>query len=184
MRQVEFKVRDARHETYRPRLEGFGAAKTFDGDITTTYYNNEDSSFMSTGKRLSMRTKGDHTLMTFKNKYSGLEVNVSDEFEVEVEDPLAMSRILEGMGFTPAVQFHKERVDYLIDDVYFSFDKYLGEYSFIPPFLMMESGNEAIILYWADELGIERKSLEAITVLDLIKEYKTKKDDKESLSKL
>ena len=177
MKQIEYKIRNISKAVLSPRLETFGASKLFEGEIVTTYYESKALNFTASGKRLSMRTKGDFTMLTYKNKYHDLEVSVSDELEVEVTNPLAMNGILEGLGFEQMMKFHKNRTDYRIDNATFSFDKYIGEYSFIPEFLTIESDNEAIIFYWAEELGIDREKLEGITILDMIKEYQSKNDE-------
>lgn len=176
MKQVEFKVREVNRNEFLSQLEAYGAEITFTGEISTVYYDNKDIGFADSGKRLCLRSKGQETMLTFKNKYSDLEVSISDEYEISISDPLTMEKVLEGMGYEPLVKFQKDRVDLKIDDVYFSFDKYRGEYSFIPEFLTIESNNEAIILYWADELGIKRENLESITVLGLIKMYQDAKN--------
>jgi predicted adenylyl cyclase CyaB len=179
MKQIEYKVKDIKRELIAPFLDTFGASKTFEGEIITTYYDSKPLNFINSGKRLSMRTKGENTFLTFKNKYRDLEMSVSDEFEVEVTDPLAMNRILEGLGYEHFIKFHKNRLDYKIDNVSFSFDRYIGEYSHIPEFLTIEADNEAIIFYWAQELGIDRRRLEAISMLDLIKQYSNSRDNVE-----
>jgi len=178
MKQIEYKIREVKRDVIIPILKGFGATKLYEGEMSTTYYDSKALNFVNSGKRLSMRTKGDKTFMTFKNKYHDLDLSVSDEYETEVTDPLAMNNILEGLGYEQMMKFHKERVDYQIDDVIFSFDRYIGEYAFIPEFLTIEAGNEAIIFYWAEGLEIDRKRLESITILDLIKYYQKAEDDK------
>lgn len=140
--------------------------------MSTVYYDNPKIGFTAVGKRLSLRTKDNKTLLTYKNKFNDIELSVSDESEVEVNDPLAMNAILEGMGYLQISKFHKRRIDYKVDNAFFSFDKYIGEYSFIPEFLTIEADNDNIIHYWADELGFTRGRLEAITILDLVKQYK------------
>lgn len=186
MKQIEYKIRDVNRELIAPFLETFGASKVFEGEIMTTYYDSKPLNFINSGKRLSLRTKGENSLLTYKNKYTDLEMSVSDEFEVEVTNPLAMNRILEGLGYEQFIKFHKFRVDYKIDNVGFSFDKYKGEYEHIPEFLTIESDNEAIILYWAQELGIDRRRLEAITILDLIKMHAQERtsDDQQEQSNI
>lgn len=172
MKQIEYKIREVSQNKYSEMLEGLGATKVFEGEMSTVYYDNSKLGFVAMGKRLSLRTKGDQTLLTYKNKYSDLELSVSDEYEVVVDEPLVMNGILEGMGYTQLSKFHKRRVDYKVDNAFFSFDRYIGEYSFIPEFLTIESDTDAIAYYWADELGIDRKRLESITILDLVKQYR------------
>lgn len=179
MRQVEFKIREINRDEFLKKLERFGAEITFTGHISTTYYDNKEFGFVESGKRLSMRTKDQSTLLTFKNKYSDLEVSLSDEYEIEVSDATVAEHMLEGMGYSQFIKFEKSRVDLSIDEVFFSFDKYEGAFSYIPEFLTIESSNEAIILYWAEELGIERHKLESVTILELINDYKDRKETKD-----
>jgi len=178
MKQIEYKIREVKREIITPLLENFGATKLYEGEMSTTYYDSKALNFVASGKRLSMRTKGSKSFMTFKNKYHDLDLSVSDEYEVEVTNPLAMNGILEGLGYEQMMKFHKERLDYKIDDVTFSFDRYLGEYAFIPEFLTVEATNEAIIFYWAEELKIDRNRFESITIIDLIKHYKKAEGEK------
>ncbi|GAB4156830.1 MAG: class IV adenylate cyclase [Candidatus Dojkabacteria bacterium] len=173
MKRIEYKIREVSKARVLPILEAVGATKLFEGEMTTTYYDNPMVGFVKNGKRVSMRTKGEDTFLTFKNKYSNLNVSVADEYEVQLSDPRTFEKILEGLEYEPFIKFQKKRIDYKLDDVTFSFDKYLGEYDFVPEFLTIESDNDPIIFYWAQELGFSPEQCESITILDLIKEYQS-----------
>lgn len=174
MHRIEFKVREINRPWLEQTLAQYGAAKVFEGEITDIYYEHKDGSFLKSGKRVTVRMKGDKHRLSFKNKYNDIGVGVVDEWEVEVSDGHMMDKIMIGLGFTHFKVFKKYRVDYKHGDVIISFDKYKGELEHIPEFMMLEGSAEEQIYEWAERLGYTQDQLEALSVLDLIEAYSDK----------
>lgn len=174
MQHFEYKIREINREWVEKVLQDYDFKKTFEGEVFTTYFDSADKKFLQSGKRLSVKSKGDKHTITYRDPYKEVGFGVSDEFEVEVSEPYLMSKIIEELGFHEFKTFKKFRVDYHVENVILSFDKYLEEFSYVPEFLMLESDSEDAIFTWAERLGYTRDECEAISVLELIKKYKPK----------
>lgn len=177
MQRVEFKIREVNRKWLEDVLYKHGAEKIFEGELKDIYYDNPRDNFLKKGKRITLRTKGSISKLTFRDKYNDLGVGLIDEWEVEVSDGDMMDKIMIGLGFEHFKMFKKYRFDYNKDDVIISFDKYLGDLDYIPEFMMIEASNEEDVYKWAELFGYKEDDCEALSVLDLIESYKKKRGD-------
>ncbi|MCA9377083.1 CYTH domain-containing protein [Candidatus Nomurabacteria bacterium] len=176
MQRIEYKIREVNRKWLEDILFQHGAEKFFEGEIVDIYYDRKTDGFMEKGKRLSLRTKGDSHKLSFKDKYNELGLGIIDEWEVEISDGKMMDQIMLGLGFQHFKIFKKFRYDYVKDDVFISFDKFEGEYEYIPEFMMIEASQEAHIFEWAERFGYKQEDCEPLSVMDLIAYYKKKRD--------
>jgi adenylate cyclase class IV len=173
MARVEYKIREVNREWLEGILINAGAVRKLDKEIFTSYYDIKgDEQFIKTGKRLSVSDGGDTGFISFKDKYSEKGEGISDELVVEVSDPLLMDKILSELGYTPYKTFKKKRIEFHHGPTVITFDKYLGEFEYIPEFMIIESDTEEHVAEWIEQMGYHKEDAEIITVLNLIKYYK------------
>ncbi len=171
MQRIEYKIRDVNRKWLEDVLYKHGAEKIFEGEMKDIYYDNPLDNFMKKGKRITLRTKGATSKLSFRDKYNDLGIGIVDEWEVEVSNGDMMDKIMLGLGFEHFKVFKKYRVDYHKDDVIISFDKYLGDLDSIPEFMMIEASSEEEVFKWAELFGYTRDDCEALSVLDIIGFY-------------
>lgn len=176
MKRLEYKIAEVNREWLEDILYKHDAEKTFEGEMLDIYYDRSSDNFLKKGKRLVLRNKGNVSKLSFRDKYNDIGMGIIDEWEVEVSDGEMMDQIMMGLGFNHFKTFKKNRVDYhsVKDDVYISFDKYSGDLSFIPEFMMIEGASDKRIFSWAEKFGYKEEDCQAISVIDLIEYYKKK----------
>jgi adenylate cyclase class IV len=179
MKRIEYKIRDVNLEWLETILEDHQATKTFEGELFTTYFDKSGEEFVKSGQRLSVRHKGSHATITFRDKYSKLASGDVQEYTLEADDAEAATNLLLAVGFKKFKTFKNYRYDYKvdckIDCITISFDKYLDDLEFIPEFMTIEGDSEEKIMKWVEKFGYLKSDCEAISVVDLIKDYRSKK---------
>ncbi len=176
MKRVEYKITDVNRPWLEDVLYKHGFEKTFEGEMSDIYYDRNQDGFLKKGKRVTLRTKGSLSKLSFRDKYNDLGLGIVDEWEVEVSDGEMMDQIMLGLGFNHFRVFKKYRYDYAKEGMIISFDKYTGDLSYIPEFMMLEGNSEEEIFEWAEKFGYTNDDCQAISVLDLIEMYKKKHD--------
>ena len=177
MRRTEFKIREVNRKWIEKVLVKNGFKNVFEGQITTIYYDKKEDDFLKMGKRITLRIKGDKAKLSYRDKYNEVGLGVVDEYEVSIGDGDMMDQILVGLGFERFKVFKKHRFDYQHGNVIVSFDQYIGEYEYIPEFMMIESDSEDEVFEWAEKFGYVPEDCEPISVLDLINMYGKKNPD-------
>jgi adenylate cyclase class 2 len=76
------------------------------------------------GKLLRLRREGSAALLTFKSPVPGRHAHkVRNEEETVVDDPAALERILNGLGFHPSYRYQKYRTIFDLDGLEISLDE-------------------------------------------------------------
>lgn len=133
MYEVELKI-EGDHETVRNRLESTDARHLGEVEQTDTYFDAPDRSFAETDEALRLRrertdaktgddTAGSETIrITYKGPLVDDDSKTRKEFETTVGDRAEATRILEGLGYTPAATVEKIRRRYRLDGYTISLD--------------------------------------------------------------
>ncbi len=126
MYEVELKI-EADHDSVQNHLESADAQRLGEAEQTDTYFDAPDRSFADTDEALRLRreTTGvieadnkspiDTVQITYKGPLVDEESKTREEFETTVGDEEEASKILEGLGYTPAATVHKSRLRYRLD---------------------------------------------------------------------
>ncbi len=171
MEEIEVKILDIKPEEIATKLEEVGAEKVFEGLVETYFYDN-GKRLKENNNMLRLRRMGDKSFITFKRKVSKDEVKIYDEHETEVEDLEMMRDIIESLDFKQEKMLRKTRTSYEKDGVKFEIDKYLDDFSEIPPFLEIEAVSKEKIFESAEMLGFSKDDCCSKSTDDIIREYR------------
>ncbi|MDD4878336.1 MAG: class IV adenylate cyclase [Candidatus Nanoarchaeia archaeon] len=178
MDEVEVKVLDVDRNALVKKLLSLGATKYFEGEIHAVSFDYPDNSIKKAKRTLRLRTKGDKTYLTLKNPIDNPDIKIREEIELEVSDFAAMKKILESLNLKQWRDVKKTRISYKLKDALFEFDKYHGEFEYIPEFVEIEvmatDDKEAIkkIYEYTAILGIKKEQCLPWTLNELTKHYK------------
>jgi predicted adenylyl cyclase CyaB len=176
MKEVEIKIIEIDRRKVEGDLATLGAAKAFDGDVETWFFDFEDNTITLARNLLRLRRIGDRTDLTFKKFVESQSAKVRDEYEVSVSDFETMRLILESIGLVPTWRIEKHRTSYTLKSgVEVDIDRYAGEYSHIPELLEIEGEDVETVRLLAKLLGFRPEECRSWTTFDLIDYYSGKK---------
>jgi len=179
MKEIEIKIIEIDRKRVEDNLATLGAAKTFDGDVETWFFNFQDDTITRARNLLRLRRIGDETVLTLKTFVESQSAKVRNEYEVSISDFETMCLILESIGLVSTWRMEKHRTSYrLKSGVEVDIDKYAGEYSHIPELLEIEGKDVETIHLHAKLLGFQPEECRSWTTFDLIDYYSGKKAEK------
>ncbi len=171
MYEIEVKILDINREEVERRLLSLGAKKVFDGEVHALYFDSADHSIRDKKDTLRLRRTGEKTALTFKKHVENPDFKVREEKEVEVSDFGIMQSMLESMGFSVWLEMKKNRTTYAIEGLHFEFDKYHGQYEFIPEFLEIEAADAEQIYKYVELLGLMKEDCKPWDALQVAEYY-------------
>jgi adenylate cyclase, class 2 len=174
MKEIEAKILEVNRVKAEQVLTRMGAKKVFDGEIQTLLFDFQDGRISKEKNVLRLRQQRDRAELTYKKVQFLGGAKVADEYSAEVSDIKAVEKILENLGLSPIESLRKYRVSYELDGIRFDFDKYLGQYEFIPEFLEIEAENADLIHKQAALLGFQAKDCLPWSTDELIQHYASK----------
>lgn len=180
--EIEVKILEIDVEETIRKIENFGGVKTYEGEVTTTYYDSPKQKLKERGCVLRLRQKEGSTEITLKQKplpesissIAGYLNNVvsstckvMNEVETTVQDFKTMDLILRTLGFEHYNKLTKRRTSYSIGDVHFDIDRY----SEIPPFIEVEAKTGDLVQLWVERLGYTMNDAKPWTTSEVFKHY-------------
>lgn len=174
MKEIEVKILEINRAGYENKILILGGEKTFDGKIRGIIFDKEGE-LKENRILLRLRYENDKSVLTLKHKCNDGEAKSADEYEVEVSDFEITKKILEELGYVSKDNVEKHRTEYEVDDVKFCFDKYSGEYGYVPEFLEIEAKDEETLFRYVKLLDIDKEDCKAWSGWDVIKHYEEKK---------
>lgn len=172
MKETEVKILEVNRQQLEQTLKTLGAKKVFDGPIQTLFFDFTDGKISKTKSLLRLRKAQDKVELTYKSVSSVKEAKTAEEYSVEVSSLDAARKILENIGLTVTESMEKHRTSYKLDDARFDFDRYMGEYSFIPEFLEIEAQSIRQIRKYASSLGFKPQDCLTWSTDELVEHYK------------
>jgi len=157
MYETEIKILDIDRKKLEKKLSSLGAKKIFDDEIHALYYDNADSSIRRQRGTFRLRREGMISVLTFKAHIDNSAAKVREETDVTVSDFDAMRSILRSIGFSPWLEMKKHRTTYALPGLHFEFDRYTGEFGFIPEFLEIEGPDVEAVYESAATLGFSKE---------------------------
>lgn len=131
MREVELKgfaTSDAEAEAARRRLVSAGASLVYEGRLEDRRYDTPDKALALRDHVLRLRVyRGERitTSLDFKGPTGYADgFKVRDEFTVGADDPVALARILEAMGYVITREIDREIVQYTLAGATVRFERY------------------------------------------------------------
>ena len=174
MKEIEVKVLGVDKKKIIEIISRFGAKKTFEGQIETTFFDFADVRISKAKGILRLRKAGEKSLLTFKTILSQESAKEAEEFEVVVSDLQIMKKILKALGLSETGKILKHRISFSLGNVHFDLDTYENELSYVPPYLEIEAENIDLIYKYAELLGHRIKDCLPWSTEDVINYYSTK----------
>ena len=174
MKEIEAKILNIDRPKVEETLQGLGAKKVFDGEISAYFYDFKDDSIAKSNSVMRLRKEGDQIMLTFKKVLGEQGAKIAEESSVKVSNLSEMKKILENLGLSVTGSTQKHRVSYRLETVHFDIDHYIGKHSYIPEFMEIEGENLVEIHKWAELLGFKAQECLPWSINDLIKYYSPK----------
>jgi adenylate cyclase class 2 len=171
MREAEIKILGITRAKVEAKLLSLGAKKVFDDEIHALYYDDAAGSIRDRKGVLRLRREGNRTVLTYKSHVGDVGAKVREEKEVRVSDFGAAKAILELLGFSVWLEMKKHRTSYTLRGGRFEFDKYSGEYGYIPEFLEIEGPDVKTVHDFAALLGFTGEDCKPWDAVRLAKHY-------------
>jgi adenylate cyclase, class 2 len=175
MEEIEVKILDVNRPIIEQTLAVLGAKKIFDGDVETLFFDFKEGTIIKQKNVLRLRKEQDKIELTYKKVHVTQIAKTAEEYSVEVSSLETMKQILENLGLSIIDRMQKHRVSYTLERARFDFDRYVGDYGYIPEFLEIEAQSTEDIYRYAELLGFEAKDCLPWSTTDLIKHYSHKK---------
>lgn len=156
MDEVEAKVLEIDEQAVSERLEAVGAAKVFDGEVESRFYDYPDGRIEQQGV-LRLREAGDHAFITYKKDISRDGAKTMEEIEFDVSSTEMADRFLQELGLEQVRSSSKHRQKWERDEVEYVIDTYPE----VPPLLEIEAPDEETMYQAFDELGYGKEDLKS-----------------------
>lgn len=172
MIELEIKVPCKDLAALEARLKNVGAQHVEDREQVDVYFSHPTRDFGVTDEALRLRRENDRSRITYKGPKLDLDTKMREEIELEVEDLVRMSAVLERVGFKPYLRVAKHRVVYSYQGIEFCLDRVEGLGDFVELEYEgedLEDGRERIMRLKL-ELGLEGN--ERRSYLELLLEKK------------
>jgi adenylate cyclase, class 2 len=174
MKEIEAKIIDIEPRKIEETLFSLGAAKIFDGQIETTFFDFPNRAIINAKDVLRLRKEQDKIELTYKKVHFTEEAKIAEEHSVEVSSLEEMKKILGFLGLQTIESMRKHRISYLLNKARYDIDKYVGEYAYVPAFLEIEAENSNAIHKNAALLGFKPKDCLPWSTKELINHYSSK----------
>jgi predicted adenylyl cyclase CyaB len=176
MKEIEIKIIEIDRKRVEDNLATLGAAKTFDDDVKTWFFDFQGNTITRARNLLRLRRIGNRTDLGFKKSVDSQSAKVRNEYEVSISDFETMRMILESIGLIPTLRMEKHRTSYVLSGgVHVDIDKYSGDFSHIPELMEIEGGDISTIREHAKLLGFGPEDCKSWDTFDLIDHYSGKK---------
>ena len=174
MEEIEVKILEVNRAKMEKTLANLGAEKVFDGEIETLFFDDKKGTIIKQKNVLRLRKEQDKIELTYKKVHFNSKAKTAEEYSVDVSSLETMEKILENLGLSVIESTKKHRVSYTLDGARFDFDRYSGNYGFIPEFLEIEAENTDLIYKYAALLGFKEKDCLPWSTTELIRHYSSK----------
>jgi adenylate cyclase class 2 len=167
--EIESKYRSPGNEKVRKALSRLGAKEVFSGPMEDVYFAHPSRDFGKTDEALRLRKKQDGAELTYKGQRMQAESSKArEEITLKTDNPLAVQRIIERLGFKEAFVVKKDRTSFLLDKLRVDVDYVEGLGEFVELEVLTESPERTKVLLDGarKELGLDK--LEPKTYLELL----------------
>lgn len=119
------------------------------------------------GKWIRLRTNGERTTFTIKDRFNPCVIGGVNELEIEVEDFDKMNQMLEELGYIAKTYQENKRETYKVEDAEFDIDSW----PMIPTYLEIEGKNQESVEKYIDLLGLKEKTITLEGCTDIYQRY-------------
>jgi adenylate cyclase class 2 len=167
--ESELKIPVESHRAVRASLQELGAVITHPAAREENALFDAGGRLTDAGCVLRLRRYGNHHVLTFKGpaRFDG-PVKVRTEHELEIESTDAMRRVLEAVGFSVIIAYHKQRESWQLGDLSVVLDHTpMGDYVEV-------EGPESELERTARSLGLEPSCAVQGSYVSLWREYRAR----------
>jgi adenylate cyclase class 2 len=128
---IEVEVKARRGPEVADKILAMGAVLKGTEHHHDIYFNSPSRDFRRTDEALRIRIKEEGARLTYKGPKLGSRTKSRLELTVELDNPMAMEKILAELGFWPSGEVRKRRTKYTLGEVTFALDDVEGLGSFL-----------------------------------------------------
>ncbi|MGQ9587712.1 MAG: class IV adenylate cyclase [Thermoplasmata archaeon] len=167
--EVESKFRSPGNEKVEKTLIRLGARKISEGAMEDVYFSHPSRDFSKTDETLRLRKTNSASELTYKGPRMKLEsAKAREEITLRTENPLAVQRIIESLGFIEFLAIRKRRTSYMLDKLRVDVDDVNGLGEFVELEAMTELPERSTRLIELARRELELDKLEPRTYLELM----------------
>jgi len=177
--EVESKFRSPGNDKVERALGKLGAEFVSEEETEDVYFQHPNRDFGETDEALRLRKKEGVSELTYKGPRMRMQhTKAREEVTLKTEDPLAVQRIVERLGFKEFMSVHKKRRNFRYDKIRIAVDAVddLGEYVELELITEEPKRAEALIEQVRGELALT--DLEPRTYVELIRDMNTRNESK------
>lgn len=140
-------------------LVRLGARKVSEGEMEDFYFAHPGRDFSKTDEALRLRKLEGGSELTYKGpRMTAENLKAREEITLRTDNPLAVQRIVERLGFREAYVVKKSRTCFLLDKIRVELDTIAGLGEFVELELMTEAPerSEELLEVARTELGLEK----------------------------
>lgn len=162
--EYEITVLDIDVSEIEKKLESIGAIKQGEYFQKRNLYNFHEE---YRGRFIRLRTNGEKTTLTIKDKSAKKEIGSVKELEIEVSNFEKTNEILELLGYEHSTYQENKRIIYKLGHIEFDIDTW----PMIPTYLEIEGKNKADVEKMIKILDIDEEKLSLDKVSEIYKKY-------------
>lgn len=169
MLEVEVKYRSPGNDAVEKTLVRLGAKKVSEGVMEDLYFAHPSKDFGKSDEALRLRKRVDEAELTYKGARLTMQhAKAREEITLKSDNPLAIQRILERLGFKEAYTVRKSRSTFLLDKLRVELDVVDGLGEFVELEIMTESPERSAILMETARKELALEKTEPKTYLELL----------------
>lgn len=162
--EYEITVLDINVSEIEKKLESIGAIKQGEYFQKRNLYNFHEE---YRGRFIRLRTNGEKTTLTIKDKSAKKEIGSVKELEIEVSNFEKTNAILELLGYEHSTYQENKRIIYKLGHIEFDIDTW----PMIPTYLEIEGKNKEDVEKMIKILDIDKEKLSLDKVSEIYKKY-------------
>lgn len=162
--EYEITVLDINVSEIEKKLESIGAIKQGEYFQKRNLYNFHEE---YRGRFIRLRTNGEKTTLTIKDKSAKKEIGSVKELEIEVSNFEKTNEILELLGYEHSTYQENKRIIYKLGHIEFDIDTW----PMIPTYLEIEGKNKEDVEKMIKILDIDKEKLSLDKVSEIYKKY-------------
>jgi adenylate cyclase class 2 len=170
--EIEAKMKVADLAAVRKRLEAAGAVRVRKELETNAFFDGVDRRLQSSDRGLRIRVAVDESglsrcIVTMKGPLQAGQFKTREEIQFSADEPDAVRKIFENLGFKSTLSFQKRRETWLFGGCEVALDQmpYLGTY------IEIEGPSESVVAAARQSLGLSDLALISTGYISLLSRY-------------
>ena len=171
--ETEAKIPVADHEPLRARLIQLGASAQGQQVHVDIYFDTAESHLLKTDRALRLRCTDKKNVLTYKGPQGQSLYKQRQEIQTTVNDPQALTALLEELGFSQSLLFEKRRESWLLNPCRIELDTL----PLLGTFVEVEGPSEQNITQILKQLQLDKEALIKTPYPTLLQKHLQKTDN-------